>query len=480
MFDAVVVGAGPNGLAAAVALASWGHSVCLLEGGARVGGGLLSHSDLESGFIHDHCAAVHPLGALSPFYSSLDLHEHGLRWCSSPISAAHPLLGRPAVLGGKDLSLLSESLGARDARRWASLFAGFARAGRPLVSQLLGPPSLLPRAPLSMLRFAFHGLRSASSRAQALFADAPAQAFFAGFAGHAILPIDRAPSAAAALLFALSAQLVDWPCARGGSEVLARALVSKFRALGGELRTHTWVRSHADLPPHRVALYDVSPRALVELASDELPVRYKQRLARFRYGPGTFKVDYTLDGPIPWTDPAVAQASTVHVGASLEEIATSERAAFEGSLSERPYLIVCQQSALDPTRAPAGKHTGYAYCHVPHGYQGDASEQIEAQLERFAPGFRDLIRTRRSTTPAEFERNNPNLVGGAIGGGVADLSQLFTRPVARLDAYSTPNPRLFLCSASTPPAGGVHGMCGYHAARSAARRLRRMSGRLSG
>ncbi len=473
-YDAVVVGSGPNGLAAAIALASWGHSVCLIERAARLGGGLLTHGELESGFVHDHCSAIHPMGLLSPFFRGLHLEEHGLRWRSSEISVAHPQLEGDAVLLGRDLAQLGERLPSKDAAAWRRLVSPLAHAGLPFLTELLGPPPLFPARPWPLLRFAWHGLRSATSLARSQFESSAARNLFLGLAAHSTLPLTTRPSAAVGLVFAMSAHLVDWPCVEGGSERLAEALVAKFRALGGEVVTGCDITGHEALPPHRVALYDVAPRALAEIAGDQLSSGYVRRLARFRYGPGVFKVDYTLDGPIPWRDPSVARASTVHVGASVEEMCESERAPFEGRLSSYPYLIVCQQSSLDPSRAPQGKHTGYAYCHVPHGYTGDALPLIEAQLERFAPGFVELVRQRRVTRPSEFEAQNPNLLGGTISGGVTDLGQLFTRPIARWDPYSTPNRRIFLCSASTPPGGGVHGMCGYHAARSASRALGRV------
>lgn len=470
-FDVVVVGSGPNGMSAAVALASWGYSVCLLEGADRVGGGLRSHSELEAGFIHDHCAAIHPMGVLSPFLQTLGLEEEGLVWKSSEVSVAHPLLDGPAAVLCRDFSKVRERLGERDGEVWRRLFQPWVQQGQRFVAELLGPPTLFPRHPWSLLRFAWHGIQGAQRFAAGRFQSSPAQALFAGLAGHSILPLERAPSAALGLVFGLAGHLRAWPCVEGGSERLAQALLSKFSSLGGEVRTGTWIRTHAELPPHRVALYDVCPEALAQIAAGYLPPSYKRRLRRYRMGPGTYKLDYTLDGPIPWNDPVVNDASTVHIGASLHEIAESERAVFDQKVSERPYLIVCQQSALDPSRAPATKHTGYAYCHVPHGFTGNVTESIERQLERFAPGFRDIVRERRVTTPKDLERSNPNLVGGVVAGGVADLGQLFTRPVARLNPYTTPNPRIFLCSASTPPGGGVHGMCGYYAARSALRRL---------
>ena len=275
------------------------------------------------------------------------------------------------------------------------------------------------------------------------------------------------------MVFAVSGHAVDWPCVRGGSQQLSEALASLLRSLGGQIEVGRTVRGLADLPPHRVALFDTSPRQLIELAGDALPARYQRRLARFRYGPAVFKVDWALDGPIPWRDPACARASTVHVGGTLDEIAAAEAAPWAGRCADRPFVLVCQQSVADPTRAPAGQHTGYAYCHVPYGCDVDMTDRIEAQLERFAPGFRDRVLARHSRGPAQLEADNPTCVGGTITGGAADLRQLFTRPVARWDPYSTPNPSLYLCSASTPPGGGVHGMCGAFAARSALRQLAR-------
>jgi phytoene dehydrogenase-like protein len=294
---------------------------------------------------------------------------------------------------------------------------------------------------------------------------------FAGCAAHSILPLSQPMTSALGLLFSLTAHIEDWPVARGGSSAITLALASYFKELGGTIRTGVRVRSGTDLPMAKVFLFDTDPRQLADIAGNVLPERYKRRLRRYRYGPGAFKVDWALDGPIPWSDPDCLEASTVHVGGTLAEIAASESAMWRGAHTDRPFVLVVQQSMFDSTRAPEGKHTGYAYCHVPHGSQTDMTLPIETQIERFAPGFRDLILARHTTAPKDFEAYNPNYVGGAITGGAADVGQLFTRPVARLDPYSTPNPRVFICSASTPPGGGVHGMCGYHAAQSALRRI---------
>ena len=468
--DAIVVGAGPNGLAAAIALAQRGLRTRVIEAHAEPGGGTRTAELTLPGFHHDVCSAVHPLGELSPFLSTLPLAEHGLHWAHPELSVAHPLDGAPAVLLERSVAATAEGLGARDARAWRRLMASFVELGNPLLADLLGPLRI-PRHPFAMARFGFYGARPASWLARGLFDEPRARALLAGCAAHAILPLDKLLTGAVGLLFALTGHLCDWPVARGGSQAITAALVSYLRSLGGEVVTGSEVRSLRELPPSRVVLFDLAPRQLIAIAGDALPSGYVRRLARYRYGPAVFKLDWALSGPIAWTDPACARASTVHLGGTLDEIASSEALAYRGEHSERPFVLVCQQSHFDPSRAPAGKHTGYAYCHVPHGSAVDMTARIEAQVERFAPGFRDLVLARHAHDPAAFERYNPSFVGGVIAGGEATWSQLFTRPVARLDPYSTPNPRLFLCSAATPPGGGVHGMCGYFAAQSALRRI---------
>lgn len=468
-WDAVVVGAGPNGLAAAVELAQRGFEVCVLEAAATVGGGTRSAELTLPGFLHDECSAIHPLGILSPFFRRLPLAAHGLEWLRFPASVGHPLDDGPALLITRSLEATAERLGP-DAARWRRLLAPFLERPHELLAELLGPLHWRVRHPLLLARFGLAGLQPAA-RLAARFEGPGARALFAGCAAHAVLPLESYATAAVGLIFALTGHVEDWPCARGGSGAIARALASLLLELGGKLELGRPVRTLRDLPAARAVLFDLSPRPLAAIAGDELPRAYVRRLAAYRYGPGTFKLDWALAGPIPWRAAGLADASTVHVGGTLEEIAAAERDAWVGRSCARPYLILCQQSRVDPSRAPAGKHTGYAYCHVPHGSTEDMTARIEAQVERFAPGFRDLVLARHVTRPADFEAKNPNYVGGAVTGGAADLRQLFTRPVARLDPYSTPNPRLFLCSASTPPGGGVHGMCGYHAARSVARRL---------
>ena len=471
-FDALVVGSGPNGLSAAVALAKAGASVLVLEAADEIGGGTRSAELTEPGFLHDVCSAVHTTGILSPFFRSLPLEEHGLHWISPRASVAHPLDDQPAVMMWRSLEETASGLGA-DASSYRNLIAPFLDNWEGFFGDALGPLGR-PRHPGTFTRFGLKAIWPAASFADWRFQQSRAKALFAGCAGHSILPLDKMFTAALGLIFSIAGHVEPWPVAAGGSQSIARALGSLLRQLGGEIRTGVRVTSAAELPAARVYLFDTSPDQLATIAGAALPAGYRRRLGRYRYGPGAFKLDWALDGPIPWRDPACLDASTVHIGGTLEEIAASEAEMFRGKHPRRPYVLLCQQSQLDPSRAPDGKQTGYAYCHVPGGSTVDMTEAIENQVERFAPGFRDRILARHSMTPLDFHRYNPNYVGGAITGGVADIFQLFTRPVARLDPYSTPNPRLFICSASTPPGGGVHGMCGYHAAQSALKRMVRL------
>ena len=474
LLDAVIVGSGPNGLAAAVALARAGASVEVLEGYHEPGGGTRTSDQLTlPGFHHDVCSACHPMGILSPFFRQLPLEEHGLRWVKPPLSVAHPLDDQPAVLFPKDLSQMAEGLGP-DGRAYRRLIEPFLDDPHGLLGDLLGPLPLMPKHPLLLARFGLSALRSASGLARARFEGERARAFFAGCAAHAILPLEKPLTAALGMVFSITGHVEEWPVAEGGSAAIHRALTALLEAEGGRVHTGRWVRSLEDLPPARVVLFDTSPKQLAEVAGPVLPEGYLRRLERYRYGPAVFKVDWALDGPIPWRDPEVAGASTVHLGGTLDEIAAAEAAMYRGEHPERPFVLVCQQSHFDGTRSPEGKHTGYAYCHVPGGSTVDMTQAVEDQIERFAPGFRDIVLARHSMGPLAIERYDPACVGGAITGGEADATQLFTRPVARLDPYSTPNPRVFICSASTPPGGGVHGMCGYHAARSALRALERL------
>ena len=472
MEDAVVVGSGPNGLAAAVELARGGASVRVLEARDEIGGGTRSAELTLPGFLHDVCSGCHPMGALSPFFRELPLEEHGLRWIHPPASVAHPLDGQPAVLLRRSLADTARELG-EDAGAYAKLFAPFLRQPHALLADLLGPLRV-PKHPLQMVRFGLPGLLPAAGALLARFRGIRARAVLAGCAAHSILPLERPLTAAVGMIFALTAHIEDWPVAAGGSQAIASALASYLRQLGGRIETGTRVRSLSDIPPARVVLFDTSPAQLADVCEPLLPAGYVRRLRRYRYGPGAFKLDWALDGPIPWSDPRCLDASTVHLGGTLEEISAAEAAVWRGEHPERPFVLVVQQSQFDASRAPAGKHTGYAYCHVPAGSNVDCTAAIEQQIERFAPGFRERVLARHKMETADLERENPNSIGGAITGGVADLFQFFTRPVARFDPYSTPHPRLFICSASTPPGGGVHGMCGYFAAQSAKRALERL------
>lgn len=467
--DAVVVGAGPNGLAAAIALAQAGVSVRLIEACNEPGGGMRTAALTKPGFLHDVCSAVHPMGILSPFFRTLPLEQHGLVWLRGQASVAHPLDDGPAVMLYRSLERTGKGLG-RDARAWRALIGPLLRDPHALLADAMAPLGI-PAHPIAFMQFGLRAAFSANRLARLWFREERARALFAGCAGHSLLPLTRPLSAAFGVMFSFTAHVEDWPVAQGGSQAITRALASYLTSLGGRIETGHRVESLAAFGDARVVLFDTSPDQLARIAGDALPAGYRRRLGRYRYGPGVFKLDWALDGPIPWRDPTCREASTVHVGGTLAEVCASEHDMFHGRHSERPFLILCQQSEIDPTRAPAGKHTGYAYCHVPSGSTVDMTAAIEGQVERFAPGFRDRILARHAMNTADFERYNPNYLGGAITGGVADALQLWTRPVARLDPYSTPNPRLFICSAATPPGGGVHGQCGYWAAQSALRRL---------
>lgn len=471
--DAVVVGSGPNGLAAAIALARDGARVMVLEQAETFGGGTRTSELTLPGFHHDVCSACHPVGVLSPFFRSLPLETHGLRWLKPEVSVAHPLDGQPAVLLRRSVDDTARDLGV-DARSYTRLVGPFLRDPHGLLADLLAPLRI-PRHPVQMLRFGLHAIRSASGLARSRFQGERARALFAGCAAHSVLPLERSLTAAMGLVFCLTGHVEEWPVAEGGSVAIARALASLLRSLGGTIETKRKVSSLSDLPDAKVYLFDTSPKTLVDVAGAALPDRYVRRLLRYRYGPGVFKLDWALDGPIPWTDPAVAGASTVHLGGTLDAIAAAEAAVWRGEHPDEPFVLLCQQSHFDPSRAPPGKHTGYAYCHVPAGSTVDLTDVIERQIERFAPGFRDRVLARHAMATRDFERHNSSYVGGAITGGVADLGQLFTRPIARWNPYTTPHRRFFLCSASTPPGGGVHGMAGFFAAKAALRAIERLS-----
>jgi phytoene dehydrogenase-like protein len=467
-YDAIVIGSGPNGLAAAITLARAGCSVVVYEGKDCVGGGARSAALTLPGFVHDVCSTIHPLAVASPFFRTLPLHEYGLDWVYSPAALAHPFEDGTAALLDRSVELTGQTLG-QDAAAYRQLMAPLVASWSMLEDFLLGPLRP-PRHPLALLRFGLRALRSAQALAKSLFSGEPARGFFSGLAAHAIMPLERPPSAAFGLVLGLLGHVAGWPFPRGGAQRISDALAAYLRVLGGEIRAGVPVSSVEELPPARVVLCDVTPRQLLQIAGHRFPAGYRRQLQRYRYGPAAFKVDWALDGPIPWRASACARAATVHVGGTMAEIAAAERAAWEGRPSERPFVLIAQQRLFDPTRAPPGKQVAWAYCHVPHGSTFDMTERIERQIERFAPGFRERILARSILSPAALERYNPNYVGGDINGGVQDLWQLFTRPALRLVPYATPAKGLYICSSSAPPGGGVHGMCGYFAARAALQR----------
>lgn len=468
-YDAVVVGSGPNGLAAAITLARAGRSVLVIEGRETVGGGMRTAELTLPGFRHDICSAVHPLGMASPFFRSLPLDQHGLHWIQPDAPLAHPLDGGQAVVVERSLAATAEGLG-RDGAAYRRLLGPLAERWQEILGDLLGPLRV-PSHPVSFARFGAGAILPAATLARACFRSQPARAVFAGLAAHSIMPLERPLTAAYGLMLGMLAHGVGWPMPAGGSQAIADALASYLRSLGGEIATGWWVQRMDELPPARAYLLDITPKNLLRIAGDELPAGYQRTLSRYRYGPGVFKLDYALDGPIPWRNPACGRAGTVHAGGTLREIAAPERDAWQGRHAGRPLVLLVQPSLFDPSRAPAGKHVAWAYCHVPNGSAVDMTAAIEGQIERFAPGFRDLVLARSAMNAVQMEQYNPNYVGGDINSGVQDLFQHFTRPAVRLSPYTTPNPRLFLCSSATPPGGGVHGMCGYFAAQAALRRL---------
>jgi phytoene dehydrogenase-like protein len=469
--DAVVVGGGPNGLAAAITLSRAGRSVRLIEARDSVGGGCRTAELTLPGVMHDVCSAIHSLGRASPLFRELPLDRHGLEWLEPPIQLAHPLDDGSAALVVRDVAETAASFEhAGDARTYTRWMEPVTRDWETIVRELLGPirPLAPLRHPIALARFGIPALLPAAAVARR-FRSPAARALIAGVGAHSFLPLTWPLTAGMGLALLVSAHAVGWPIPRGGSGRVADALASVLRELGGEIETGHAIGSLGELPPHRAAMLDLTPRQVLAIAGERLGGLYAKQLRRYRYGPGAFKLDFVLDGPVPWRVPEVAQAGTVHLGGTLEELVASERAVGRGRVHERPFVLVAQPTQLDPSRAPDGRHVVWAYCHVPNGWPGDASERIERQLERFAPGFRDRVVARHVLRPSDLEAYNANYVGGDINGGLQHWAQFFTRPAVRLDPYSTPDPGIFICSSSTPPGGGVHGLCGWHAAQSALR-----------
>lgn len=464
-YDAVVIGSGPNGLAAAITLARAQKSVLLMEAADTIGGGIRSAELTLPGFIHDICSAIHPLGASSPFFRDLPLHEHGLEWIRSPAPLVHPFDDGTALTLEKSIDATADQLG-RDAKRYRRFMTPLVKDWDKLVNMTLAPLLRFPRHPFALTRFGIPALLPLQTFAKTLFQEERTRALFAGLAGHSMLTMGHIASASFGLVLGILGHYVGWPIAKGGSQKLADALGSYFQSLGGEIITGKRVTSIQELPSARAYLFDTSPRQLAEIIGYKLPTPYQNRLQKYRYGMGVFKLDWALSEPIPWKAIECLRAATLHIGPTLCDIVTSEKAIWQGRHPEKPYVIVAQQSLFDRTRAPDGKHTAWAYCHVPNGSTVDMTEVIENQIERFAPGFRDCILARHRMNTADYQAYNPNYLGGDINGGVQDIFQLIMRPTLRLNPYSTPAKGIYLCSSSTPPGGGVHGMCGYHAANS--------------
>jgi len=465
-YDAVIIGAGPNGLAAAVTLAQSGSSTLVVEAADTPGGGMRTKPLTAPGFLHDVCSTAHPMGIASPVFRAIGID---VEYVHSPAPLAHVMPDRVITLE-RSLDDTAAQLGP-DGEVYRRLLAPFVERIDDLLEDILAPLRM-PKHPLLMARFGLDALRSLTGLA-GRFSDEPAKALLAGCAAHAMVPLEKLATASFSMVLAIVGHAVGWPIVRGGSQAISDALVAKLRSHGGHLVVGQRVTSLDELPPARAYLFDVTPRQLLAIAGERFPASYCRKLERYRYGPGVFKIDWALRGPVPWRDPRCARAATVHLSGTLADVVRSERAFHAGAVDERPFILFAQPSLFDPSRAPPGMHTAWAYCHVPHGSTFDATAAIESHVEAYAPGFRDLVIARSTMNTQELTAYNANYIGGDINGGSSDLGQLFFRPAPRIDPYATPAPDIFLCSSSTPPGGGVHGMCGYWAARSALHRIKR-------
>ncbi len=464
-YDAIVIGSGPNGLAAAIAVAQAGRSVLMYEAKDSIGGGSRSLELTLPGFIHDVCSAIHPLGVGSPFLQTLPLKQYGLEWISPPLALAHPFDDGTAAALDRSIDATGKTLDC-DAEAYRKLMKPFVADWDKLAHDILAPLRP-PRYPFALARLGLKAIPSARILAESTFKGERARGFFAGLAGHSMMPLDQPITAGFGLTLAILGHVVGWPFPRGGAQKIVDAMAAYLRSLGGKIITGVEVQSLEGLPAATAYFCDVTPRQLLRIAEKRLPKGYQHRLEHYRYGPGVFKIDFALDGPIPWKAEACTQAGTLHLGGTFEEIAASERAVWQGQHAERPYILLAQQSLFDHTRAPAGKQTAWAYCHVPNGSTFDMTGRIEAQIERFAPGFRERILARSTKNALQMEQYNANYVGGDINGGVQDFRQFFTRPTVQPVPYTTGAKGVYICSSSTPPGGGVHGMCGYFAAQTA-------------
>jgi len=463
-FDAVVVGSGPNGLAAAIALQQEGLSVLIIEGKNEIGGGLRSAEFTLPGFVHDVCSAIHPLAIGSPFFNTLPLQDYGLFYTFPDLAAAHPFDDGTAAVLGSSIEETARLLG-EDEQAYLKLLKPLVKDWPDIAADVLGPLHF-PKHPIAMAKFGLNALTSATFLAKR-FKTKAARGLWAGMAAHSIQPLSNLTTSAIGLVLMAAAHLKGWPIPVGGSKEIANALSSYFIALGGKIETGRYIKSLDELPSSRTVLFDVTPKQLLQIAGHKFSSIYKWQLERYRYGMGVFKVDWALDEAIPFTAKEARRAGTVHIGNTLEEITLSEKLSWQGKHADKPFVLLAQQSLFDTSRAPEGKHTAWAYCHVPNGSVTDMTETIEKQIERFAPGFRDRILAKHTMNTAQVEAYNPNYIGGDINGGVIDLGQIFTRPALRSSPYRTSAKGLYLCSSSTPPGGGVHGMCGYHAAKRA-------------
>ena len=465
-YDAIIIGSGPNGFAAAITLQKQGLRTLLIEGADTVGGGMRSKELTLPGFIHDVCSAIHPLAFGSPWMKKLPLEDYGLQFTHAPYPVAQPLANGDAVLLHQDLALMAEELGV-DFSAYKTLLQPFLKDWGALSADILGPLRI-PKSPFLMAKFGLQGLRPAASVASR-FKTARGKALWAGLVAHGMQPFSKMTTSAMGMVLALLGHRFGWPIPIGGSQAIANALLAYYRSLGGEVQLNTWVTDIRELPNHKLLFLDMTPQQVLELEGIDLDPKYRKQLANYRYGMGVFKVDWALSEPTVFRDGRSHLASTVHVGNSYQEIAEAELATYNGKLVDRPFVLFSQPSRFDPSRAPGGKHVGWAYCHVPHGSRADRTDAIEEQIERFAPGFRESILARHRMGPGQLQDYNPNYIGGDINGGQLDIFQLFTRPTRSLTPYRTSNPTVYLASSSTPPGGGVHGMCGFHAARVALR-----------
>ncbi len=463
-YDAFVIGSGPNGLAAAIALAQQGLKVKIFESKDSVGGGTRTLELREPGFKHDICSAVHPTAVSSPFFNTLPLSDYGLEWIHPDFPVAHPLEDGEAVIAEKSFENTLERLGA-DSKNYRKLFKEFVDSWQYLSKDLFGTLRI-PNHPLAMMRFGWYGMFSSNLLSSSFFKLDRTKAYFAGLAAHSILPLENAFTASFGLVLGTTVHSVGWPIAKNGSHSITKALAGFFEFLGGEIELNTHIESLEEFPANKPILFDLTPQQITTIADSKIPDSLKERLLRYNYGPGAFKVDFALSEPVPWLNEECKKAGTLHLGGSMEELAYSEKDVWKGIHSEKPYVLVSQPSVFDESRAPKGKHVLWSYCHVPNGSTEDMEERIINQIERYAPGFRDIIISTSTMTAMDFEKYNPNYIGGDINGGAQNLKQLFGRPLIKWDPYKLPVDHLYICSSSTPPGGGVHGMSGFNAARS--------------